>query len=180
MLDVGTAGPTSPYTACSFLLYGLLDVVVDGYFDAVQLFDDYYDEVSEGIFAERPLPRQAAALVPDARPRALPPPGCPVARSGQQPHAPRHPAGREECTPISRTCTTTFCGSASGPKLRDLVATIVETHLSLRDYRQNQIMKKVTELGRDHRHAPLVTGFYGMNVPYPGSARPGVLWFPPS
>ena len=39
----------------SFLLYGLLDVVVDGYFDAVQAFDDYYDEVSEGIFAERPL-----------------------------------------------------------------------------------------------------------------------------
>ena len=38
-----------------FLLYGLLDVVVDGYFDAVQAFDDYYDEVSEGIFAEQPL-----------------------------------------------------------------------------------------------------------------------------
>ena len=36
----------------SFLLYGLLDVVVDGYFDAVQQFDEYYDEVSEGIFAE--------------------------------------------------------------------------------------------------------------------------------
>ena len=39
----------------SFLLYGLLDVIVDGYFDAVQAFDDYYDEVSEIIFAEHPL-----------------------------------------------------------------------------------------------------------------------------
>ena len=39
----------------SFLLYGLLDVVVDGYFDAVQAFDDYYDEVSDSIFSERPL-----------------------------------------------------------------------------------------------------------------------------
>ena len=47
--------PTSRSTACSFLLYGLLDVVVDGYFDAVQAFDDYYDEVSERIFAEHPL-----------------------------------------------------------------------------------------------------------------------------
>ena len=39
----------------SFLLYGLLDVIVDGYFETVQAFDDYYDEVSEGLFAEEPL-----------------------------------------------------------------------------------------------------------------------------
>ena len=39
----------------SFLLYGLLDVVIDGYFDTVQGFDDYYDEVSEGLFADKPL-----------------------------------------------------------------------------------------------------------------------------
>ena len=49
----------------SFLLYGLLDVVVDGYFDAVQGFDDFYDEVSEGIFSETPLDAVGAtALVP--------------------------------------------------------------------------------------------------------------------
>ena len=34
--------------------------------------------------------------------------------------------------------------SESTDTLRDLVSTIVETNLSLRDYRQNQIMKKVT------------------------------------
>src|SRR5712691_152640 len=39
----------------SFLLYGLLDVIVDSYFDAVQSFDEYYDEVSDGIFADHPL-----------------------------------------------------------------------------------------------------------------------------
>ena len=39
----------------SFLLYGLLDVIVDSYFDAVQSFDEYYEEVSDGIFADRPL-----------------------------------------------------------------------------------------------------------------------------
>ena len=39
----------------SFLLYGLLDVVIDGYFHTVQGFDDYYDEVSEGLFADNPL-----------------------------------------------------------------------------------------------------------------------------
>ena len=34
--------------------------------------------------------------------------------------------------------------SESTDSLRDLVSTIVETNLSLRDYRQNQVMKKVT------------------------------------
>ena len=52
--SVGTVRPTYRH-GVPFLLYGLLDVVVDGYFDAVQVFDDYYEEVSEGIFAERPL-----------------------------------------------------------------------------------------------------------------------------
>ena len=74
--SAGTAPPTWPRTASSFLLYGLLDVVVDGYFDAVQAFDEYYDEVSEGIFAEQPLdPCAAAPLVPDAPGAgAVPPP----------------------------------------------------------------------------------------------------------
>ena len=45
----------------SFLLYGLLDVIVDGYFETVQVFDDFYDEVSDVIFSERPLdPRSSA------------------------------------------------------------------------------------------------------------------------
>ena len=52
--------------------------------------------------------------------------------------------------------------------LRDLVATIVETNLSLRDFRQNQIMKHVTSWAAIIAVPTLITGFYGMNVPYPG------------
>ncbi len=55
--------------------------------------------------------------------------------------------------------------------LRDLVSTIVETNLSLRDYRQNQVMKKVTSWAAIIAVPTLVTGYYGMNVPYPGFAR---------
>ena len=55
--------------------------------------------------------------------------------------------------------------------LRDLIATIVETNLSLRDYRQNQIMKKVTSWAAIIAVPTLITGWYGMNVPYPGFAR---------
>jgi magnesium transporter len=59
----------------------------------------------------------------------------------------------------------------SSDALRDLVATIVETNLSLRDYRQNQVMKKVTSWAAIVAVPTLITGFYGMNVPYPGSGR---------
>jgi magnesium transporter len=38
-----------------FLLYGFLDVMVDGYFDAIEAFDNYYEQVSEGLFADQPL-----------------------------------------------------------------------------------------------------------------------------
>ena len=46
----------------------------------------------------------------------------------------------------------------------------METNLSLRDYRQNQVMKKVTSWAAIIAVPTLITGCYGMNVPYPGFA----------
>jgi magnesium transporter len=46
----------------------------------------------------------------------------------------------------------------------------------LRDFRQNQIMKKVTSWAAIIAVPTLITGFYGMNVPYPTSGKTsGVL-----
>ena len=61
--------------------------------------------------------------------------------------------------------------SESTDALRDLVSTIVETNISLRDYRQNQVMKKVTSWAAIIAVPTLVTGYYGMNVPFPGLRR---------
>ncbi len=55
--------------------------------------------------------------------------------------------------------------------LRDLISTLVETNLSVRDYRTNQIMKKVTSWAAIIAVPTLITGWYGMNVPYPGSGK---------
>jgi magnesium transporter len=55
--------------------------------------------------------------------------------------------------------------------LRDLVATILETNLAIQGNRQNAIMKKVTSWAAIIAVPTAVTGFYGMNVPYPGFAR---------
>ena len=156
MLDRWDRSPDLAGYGVSFLLYGLLDVVVDGYFERVQAFDEYYDEVSEGIFAERPLEpsqqrhwfqmRQALVrfhrLVVPMR----------EAVSGLMRR--EHSAVAEELYPYFQDVYDHVLRvSESTEALRDLVSTIVETNLSLRDYRQNQIVKKVTQLGRDHRRA---------------------------
>ena len=157
----------------SFLLYGLLDVVVDGYFDAVEEFDQYYDEVSEGIFADTPLEpaqqkdwfRMRQALVRFHR-LAVP---MREAISGLMRR--EHSAVAADMYPYFQDVYDHVLRvSESTDALRDLVSTIVETNLSLRDYRQNQVMKKVTSWAAIIAVPTLITGFYGMNVPYPGFA----------
>jgi magnesium transporter len=163
----------------SYLVYGLLDVVVDGYFDAVQAFDDYYDSVSEGLFADRPLAlerqrhwfqmrrslvRLHRLIVPmrevvSALMRADVP----------EVPAPLYPYYQDVYDHLLRVTEATDA-------LRELVGSIVETDLSLRDYRQNLIVKKVTSWAAIIAVPTLITGFYGMNVPYPGSGQvSGVL-----
>jgi magnesium transporter len=155
----------------SFLLYGLLDVIVDGYFDTVQAFDDFYDEVSEGIFAERPLDpaqqrhwfKMRQALVRFHRLVV------PMREAVSALMRREQSAVAEELYPYFQDVYDHILRVAeSTDALRDLVSTIVETNLSLRDYRQNQVMKKVTSWAAIIAVPTLITGYYGMNVPYPG------------
>jgi magnesium transporter len=156
----------------SFLLYGLLDVIVDGYFDTVQTFDDFYDDVSEGIFSERPLDpakqrhwfEMRRALVQFHR-LVVP---MREAVSGLMRR--EHTAVDEALYPYFQDVYDHILRvSESTDALRDLVSTIVETNLSLRDYRQNQVMKKVTSWAAIIAVPTLITGYYGMNVPFPGT-----------
>ena len=155
----------------SFLLYGLLDVVVDGYFDAVQLFDEFYDAVSEGLFAERPMEpseqhhwfQMRQALVKFHR-LVVP---MREAVSGLMRR--EHSMIDEEMYPYFQDVYDHVLRvSESTDALRDLISTLVETNLSLRDYRANQIMKQVTSWAAIIAVPTLITGWYGMNVPYPG------------
>jgi magnesium transporter len=59
--------------------------------------------------------------------------------------------------------------------LRDLVTTILETNLTIQGNRLGTITKKVSSWAAIIAVPTLVTGFYGMNVPYPGfSERAGL------
>jgi magnesium transporter len=158
----------------SFMLYGLLDVVVDGYFDAVQVFDEFYDEISERIFSERPLEaeqqrhwfRMRRALVKFHR---LVVPLRELVSAWMRRE---HGGVSEEIYPYYQDLYDHILRvSESTDSLRDLVSTIVETNLSLRDFRQNQNVKKVSSWAAIIAVPALITGYYGMNVPYPGFGK---------
>jgi magnesium transporter len=158
----------------SYLLYGLLDAIVDDYFEAAEAFDDYYDAITDGIFADRPLqPAQQRhwfqmrrALV---RFHRLVVPMREVVSGlmrGDQPKVPAtlYPYYQDVYDHLIRVTEAT-------DSLRELVTNIVETDLNLRDYRQNLIVKKVTSWAAIIAVPTLITGYYGMNVPYPGSGE---------
>jgi magnesium transporter len=174
VLDRWDRSPDLAVHGVSFLLYGVLDVVVDGYFDAIRAFDDYYEEVSDGIFAERPLDPTKQRRWFDMR-RAMAQFHrlvVPMREAVSSLMRREHSAVAEELYPYFQDVYDHILRiSESSDSLRDLVSTIVETNLSLRDYRQNLIVKKVSSWAAIIAVPALVTGYYGMNVPYPGSGE---------
>ncbi len=156
-----------------FLLYGLLDVIVDGYFRALAGFDDYYESVTEGLFDERPLePSQQRHWFEMRRETVrfhrLVVPTREVVSTLM----------RHEGDLVSDELYVYYQDvydhilriTESSDSLRELVAAIVETNISLRDYRQNLIVKKVSSWAAIVAVPALITGYYGMNVPFPGFA----------
>lgn len=163
----------------SFMLYALLDVVVDGYVEAVQGFDDYYDTVGEAVFSETPMEpghqrhwfEMRRALV---RFHRLVVPMREVLNGLMRPD---RDLVTEELYPYYHDVYDHVLRVAESTEaLRDVVASLVETNLTLRDYRQNQIMRKVTSWAAIIAVPTLITGFYGMNVPYPGAGEPWGVW----
>src|SRR5215212_1887817 len=145
-----------------FLLWGLLDVVVDGHFATVQQFD----ERPHGAEVQRRSFELRKSLV--------------VLRRVVLPM-------REVVNSLLRR-DLGLVDEAMGPyfqdvydhvlratewteSLRDLVSTILETNLTIQGNRLNSIMKKVTSWAAIIAVPTAVTGFYGMNVPYPGFAQ---------
>lgn len=158
----------------AYLLYDLLDTVADGYDEVVQRFDDFYEEVSDRIFTERPVELGKQRRWFEMR-REL----YRFHRLAVQ--------AREATSSLLRRQHATIEASLypyyqdvhdhlvvvteSTDALRDLVGTIVDTNVALRDIQLNQIMKKLTGWAAIIAMPALVTGYYGMNVPFPGSGR---------
>ena len=154
-----------------FLLWGLLDFIVDGHFATVQQLDEALEGLEDLLFDERPHSAEVQRRSFEVRKSLV------VLRRLVLPM-------REVVNSLLRR-DLGLVDAAMGPyfqdvydhvlratewteSLRDLVSTILETNLSIQGNRLNTITKKVTSWAAIIAVPTAVTGFYGMNVPYPG------------
>jgi len=161
------------------LLYGLLDVVVDGQFDAVQEMDDRLDALEDILFDNRPQPREAQRRTFTLRKslvriRRMVLPMREVLTTLM--HRDTELIGDGLRTSYQDIYDHTIRASEWADSLRDMVTTIYETNLSLQDQRLNTVMKKVTSWAAIIAIPTAITGFYGQNVPYPGFSQAWGFW----
>ncbi|MEU5696950.1 magnesium transporter CorA family protein [Actinosynnema sp. NPDC020468] len=171
--------PQLAKSGVGFLAHGLIDHVVDSHFDAVQALDDDIEELEDLTFADHPddraLHRRSLALRKSLvllRRVVLPMRevvNTLMRRENDLVDDTMMPYYQDVYDHVLRASEWT-------DSLRDLVATIRETQLNIQSNRLNLIMKKVTGWAAIIAVPTAVTGFYGQNVPYPGTGQPWGFW----
>jgi magnesium transporter len=173
------ASPDLAKNGVGFLLHGLVDVVVDGHFDAVQELDDEVESLEDVLFAEtsaNEVQRQVFALRKNlVSLRRVVTPMREVVNSLLRRDLAvvtdaMRPYYEDVYDHVLRATEWT-------DSLRDLVTTILETNLTIQGNRLNVITKQVTSWAAIIAVPTAITGFYGQNVPYPGFAHmSGFVW----
>ncbi|HYJ57559.1 MAG TPA: magnesium transporter CorA family protein [Mycobacterium sp.] len=154
------------------LVHGLLDVVVDGHFEAVQCLDDGIESLEDDLFAEqvprKGLQRKTFQLRKDlVALRRVVLPMREVVTVIQ--HRRMDARTAVELDPVyADLYDHVLRVSEWTESLRDMVTTVFETNLSLQDARLNIVMKKLTGWAAIIAVPTAITGFYGQNVIYPG------------
>jgi magnesium transporter len=154
------------------LVHGLLDVVVDGHFEAVQELDDAIESLEDELFDDsgprRGLQRRTFRLRKDlVQLRRVVLPMREVVSTIQ--HRRMDSQISPELDPLyADLYDHVLRASEWTESLRDMVTTVFETNLSLQDARLNTVMKKLTGWAAIIAVPTAITGFYGQNVTYPG------------
>ena len=179
-LDVGAivdhwdASPDLAQAGVGYLLHGLLDHMVDGHFDAVRSLDDAVEALEDQLFDEN-----APVLTVQRRSfqlrkslvllRRIVLPMREVVNALMRRDL--HIVG-EDLMPYYQDVYDHVLRAAEWTdSLRDLVTSILETNLTIQGNRMNVISKKVTGWAAIIAVPTFITGFYGMNVPYPYFGR---------
>lgn len=163
----------------AFLLHVLLDVVVDSHFDAVRALDEEMDALEDLLFDEDSRQHLVQRRTFEMRKSVV------LLRRVVLPM-------REVVNSLMRR-DVEFVPPALVPyyqdvydhvlratewtdSLRDLIATVLDTHLTIQGNRLNAVMKKVTGWAAIIAVPTAITGFYGQNVPYPGFGQISGFW----
>jgi magnesium transporter len=174
LLERWDAGKKLAGSGVSYLLHGLLDLLVDGHFDAVQVLDEQLDSLEEVLFDEAPRSRELQRRSFEVRKslvllRRVVLPMREVVNSLL-----RRDLGvvTDEMTPYYQDVYDHVLRATEWTEsLRDLVSTILETNLTLQGNRLNEVMRNLTSWAAILAVTTAVTGFYGQNVPYPGFGK---------
>ncbi|SHG02184.1 magnesium transporter [Jatrophihabitans endophyticus] len=163
------------------LLHGVLDQMVDDYFDALQVLDDEIESIEDVLFDEdaaaakdvsRTVYELRRSLV-QARRAILPMRevvGTVVRRTLAD-------DGTAELQPYYEDLSDHVLRAVDWTDtLRDEITSVFDTNMQLSDNRMNQIMKKLTGWAAIIAVPTAVTGWYGQNVPYPGFDQPWGFW----
>ena len=158
------------------LEHGLLDLIVDQYFEAIQAFDEEIESIESDLFEDTSSSQKSVQVRTYEIRKALV-----KARRVTLPM-------REVVNTVMRRATTSEHASELTPyfedlydhvlraaewteSLRDMISSIFETNMALADSRLNMIMKQLTSWAAIIAVPTAVTGYFGQNVPYPGFAR---------
>ena len=157
------------------LVHGLLDVVVDGHFEAVEVLDDEMEGLEDRLFDDRAstneLQRQTYRIRRDlVELRRVVLPMREVVNTVLRRHRDLN-APSELDAWYDDLYDHVLRASEWTESLRDMITTIFETNLSLQDARLNTVMKKLTAWAAIIAVPTAVTGYFGQNVPYPGFAQ---------
>jgi magnesium transporter len=160
------AHPEELRRGAGFLLYTILDTVVDGYLPVAQTFQDRVDELEERLFAGRTRDR-------DVLPRVFS-----MKKDAQRFRWAVLPM-RDILNPIIRKDLGLFPESEIAyyrdvydhailvidqlDTLRDLVNSALEIHLSVVANRQNEVSKQLTVIATIFLPLTFITGFFGQN-----------------
>ncbi len=168
----------TPY-GVSFLLHGLLDYVVDTHFEAVQALDSQIEALEGQLFDDDPRDKEMQRRTYELRKslvtlRRVVLPMREVLNSLLRRDL--HVVPGEMLPYFHDVYDHVLRATEWTESLRDLVTTILETHLTVRGNRLNVIMKQVTSWAAIIAVPTAVTGFYGQNVPYPGFGHTAGFW----
>lgn len=166
------AGSDLAVYGVAYLLHGLLDVVVDQHFATIQALDDEAEALEDLLFEEahpdRRLQRRSFRLrknLSTTRRIVLPLREVVNTLMRRDLHVIPEPMGpyfQDVYDHVLRATEWT-------ENLRDLTADIMETRIALQGNHLNEVMKKVTSWAAIIAVPTAVTGYYGQNLPYPGS-----------
>src|SRR4030095_10696781 len=155
------------------------DYVVDTHFEAVQGLDDQIEGLQDQLFSDRPQP-EALQMRPFQFRKGL----VLLRRVVLPMREVVNSLLRRDLEVIDDAMVPFFQdvydhvlrASEWTESLRDLISSVLEANLTIQSNRLNVIVKQVTSWAAIIAVPTAVTGFYGQNVPYPGSGQPIGFW----